>query len=188
MDALNAEAEKIRHMSDEKSTNNSSFLEPLRPRSDSGTSERTLLNMSDTEENEKARSADLEKEGVEGQLPTIEIKDHVTEDPLARIKLLCWMFINTVATVLIVSCPPLASRSQCSSPVDADNMMHFHRSFVTKPSSATNRLDNVKPPSLPSTSSSQVLRYMSSLGRLSPCSIPNASLSPACFLSQSPCP
>lgn len=103
MDALNAEAAKIRLMSEEKASSNSTFLEPLRPRSDSGTSERTLLNMSD-EENEKRRSGDIEKEGVEGQLPTVEIKDHVTEDPLARIKLLWWMFINTVATVLIVSC------------------------------------------------------------------------------------
>lgn len=102
MDALNAEAAKIRLMSEEKSSSNSTFLEPLRPRSDSGTSERTLLNMSD-EENEKRRSGDIEKEGVEGQLPTVEIKDHVTEDPLARVKLLWWMFINTVATVLIVS-------------------------------------------------------------------------------------
>lgn len=106
MDALNAEAEKISLMSEEKSNHTSSFLEPLRPRSYSGTSERTLLNMSDTEESEKRRSTDLEKEGgVEGSLPTVEIKDHVTEDPLARVKLLWWMFINTLATVLIVSCP-----------------------------------------------------------------------------------
>jgi len=111
MDALNAEAEKIRLISEDKSSSNSTFLDPLRPRSDSGISERTLFNMSDTEENEK-RSGDLEKEGIEGQLPTVEIKDHVTEDPLARMKLLCWMFINTVATVLIVSSPPLARRSQ----------------------------------------------------------------------------
>lgn len=102
MDALNAEAAKIRLMSEEKSSSASTFLEPGRPRSDSGTSDRTLLNMSD-EETEKRRSGDIEKEGVEGQLPTVEIKDHVTEDPLARIKLLWWMFINTVATVLIVS-------------------------------------------------------------------------------------
>lgn len=102
MDALNAEAEKARLMSQEKSSN-SIHLEPLPSRSDSRSSERTLLNMSDNEEMEKRKSADLEKEGVDGQLPTIVTKDHVTEDPLARLKLLWWMFVNTVATVMIVS-------------------------------------------------------------------------------------
>ena len=101
MDALNAEAEKVRLLREEKS--NSIHLEPLPSRSESRSSERTLLNMSDTEEIEKRKSADLEKDGVEGQLPTIVTKDHVTEDPMARIKLLWWMFVNTVATVLIVS-------------------------------------------------------------------------------------
>ena len=106
MDALTAEAEKVRLMTDDRSKgSNSIHLEPLRTRSDSGTSDRTLLNMSDTEENEKRKSGDrdLEKEGVEGTLPTIEIKDHVTEDPLKRLKLIWWMFVNTVATVMIVS-------------------------------------------------------------------------------------
>lgn len=94
----------MRLMSEDPSTgSNSLHLEPLR--SDSRSSERTLFNMSDTEDNEKRRSGDLEKEGVEGSLPTVEIKDHVTEDPLARIKLLWWMFVNTVATVMIVSYP-----------------------------------------------------------------------------------
>ena len=59
--------------------------------------------MSDNEEIEKRKSGDLEKEDVEGQLPTVTTKDHVTEDPLARIKLFWWMFVNTVATVMIVS-------------------------------------------------------------------------------------
>ncbi len=133
MDALDAEAEKIRLMSEENSSSHSSLLEPLRPRSDSGTSERTLFNMSDAEENEKSRSADLEKEGVKGQLPTVEIKDHVTEDPLARIKLLWWMFINTVATVLIVSCQPLKSRSQGSNSASYSPARHS-RSMLTWPS------------------------------------------------------
>ena len=104
MDALTTEAEKVRLMREEK--HSPTFLEPLPSRSDSRSSERTLLNMSDNDEIEKRKSADLEKEGVdgvEGQLPTIVTKDHVTEDPLARIKLLWWMFINTVATVMIVS-------------------------------------------------------------------------------------
>lgn len=59
--------------------------------------------MSDNEDIEKRKSGDLEKEDVEGQLPTIVTKDHVTEDPLARLKLFWWMFVNTVATVMIVS-------------------------------------------------------------------------------------
>lgn len=98
MDALNAEAEKVRLMSEEKLS--PTHLEALPSRSESRSSERTLLNMSD---NEERKSGDLEKEGVEGQLPTIVTKDHVIEDPLARIKLFWWMFVNTVATVLIVS-------------------------------------------------------------------------------------
>ena len=114
MDALNAEAEKLKLMSEQKNTSNTTHLETPRSRSDSGTSERTLLNMSDADETEKRRSGDLEKdvegvEGVEGVVPTIVTKDHVTEDPLARVKLLCWMFVNTVATVMIVS-PPLSFR------------------------------------------------------------------------------
>ena len=108
MDALTAEAEKVRLMSDDRNNgSNSIHLEPLRTRSSSGTSEKTLFNMSDTEEAEKRKSGDrdrdVEKEGVEGPLPTIEIKDHVTEDPLKRLKLIWWMFVNTVATVMIVS-------------------------------------------------------------------------------------
>lgn len=111
MDALNAEAEKVRLMSEDKLSSPPIRLEPLPSRSESRSSERTLLNMSD-EEIEKRKSGDLEKDavdGVEGQLPTIVTKDHVTEDPLARIKLLWWMFVNTVATVMIVSCPMLST-------------------------------------------------------------------------------
>lgn len=101
MDALNAEAEKVRLMSEE----NNSLELPLRSRSDSRSSERTLLNMSDTESDEKRRSGDLEKDAAtEALLPLeVEIKDHVTEDPLKRVKLLFWMTVNTVATVMIVS-------------------------------------------------------------------------------------
>ena len=97
MDALSDEAEKLRFKSEDSSNTPS-----LEPRSDSRSSERTLLNMSDADLDEK-RSADVEKEGVDGKLPTVVTKDHVTTDPLARTKLLMWMAVNTVATVLIVS-------------------------------------------------------------------------------------
>jgi len=101
MDALNAEAEKVRLMTED----HNSLEPPLRSRSDSRSSERTLLNMSDTEMDEKRRSGDLEKEAAtDGLLPKVEIKDHLTEDPLKRAKLIFWMAVNTVATVLIVSC------------------------------------------------------------------------------------
>jgi len=103
MDALNAEAEQVRLMSED----HNSLELPLRSRSDSRSSERTLLNMSDTELDEKRRSGDLEKEAAtDGLLPKVEIKDHVTEDPLKRAKLTFWMAVNTVATVLIVSWTP----------------------------------------------------------------------------------
>lgn len=97
MDALKAETEKIRLMNEDRSHN----LDILR--SDSRSSERTLLNMSDTEMEEKRRSTDLEKEAAEGLLPKTVTKDHVTADPLARAKLMFWMVVNTVATVMIVS-------------------------------------------------------------------------------------
>lgn len=61
--------------------------------------------MSDSDAEEKGRIADLEKEGVEGRMPTLVTKDHVAQDPLARAKMLMWMAINTLATVFIVSCP-----------------------------------------------------------------------------------
>ena len=97
MDALKAESEKIRLMNEDRSHH----LDILR--SDSRSSERTLLNMSDTEMEEKRRSVDLEKEAAEGLLPKTVTKDHVTADPLARAKLMFWMVVNTVATVMIVS-------------------------------------------------------------------------------------
>ena len=96
MDALKAETETIRLMYEDKSYN-------LDIRPDSRSSERTLLNMSDTEMEEKRRSTDLEKEAAEGLLPKTITKDKVTEDPLARAKLMFWMVVNTVATVMIVS-------------------------------------------------------------------------------------
>ncbi|KAK3176380.1 hypothetical protein OEA41_007703 [Lepraria neglecta] len=60
--------------------------------------------MSDTDMEEKRRSSDLEKEAAEGLLPKTITKDHLAPDPLARAKMLFWMAINTVATVLIVFC------------------------------------------------------------------------------------
>lgn len=107
MDDLNNEAEKIRLMNGEKGHN----LEVIRPRSQSGSSERTLLNMSDTEMEERRRSADLEKEAAEGLLPKTITKDHIAPDPYARAKMLFWMAINTIATVLIVSRPSIAAQS-----------------------------------------------------------------------------
>ena len=77
-------------------------------RSESRASERTLLNMSDTELEDKSRGKDLEKEGADGllpQTPNIVTKDHVAPDPFARAKMLMWMGINTLATVFIVSRP-----------------------------------------------------------------------------------
>lgn len=97
MDALKAEADRILLMNEEKSYN-------LDIRPDSRNSERTLLNMSDTEMDEKRRSTDLEKEAAEGLLPKTVTKDKVTDDPLARAKLMFWMVVNTVATVMIVFC------------------------------------------------------------------------------------
>lgn len=104
MDALKAESEKIRLMNEDKSFN-------LDIRPDSRSSERTLLNMSDTEVEEKRRSTDLEKEAAEGLLPKTVTKDKVTEDPLARAKLMFWMVLNTVATVMIVSRPLIMTSS-----------------------------------------------------------------------------
>ena len=109
MDALKAEAEKLRLINEAKGHN----LDILRP--DSRSSERTLLNMSDTEMEEKRRSIDLEKEAAEGLLPKTVTKDHVTEDPLARAKLMFWMAVNTVATVMIVSLR-LSQPQRCSKP------------------------------------------------------------------------
>lgn len=190
MDALNAEAEKVRLMSEE----NNSLEPPLRSRSDSRSSELTLLNMSDTEMDEKRRSGDLEKDAAtEGLLPLeVEIKDHVTEDPLKRAKLIIWMAINTVATVMIVSChrssPFFRNRVQCwNNEHVASNIIRscdkffytnhilLRRSSVTKPSSATSLSDNVKPPSQPSTSSLRPQPSTSSRGRCSPCSTPSGS-------------
>ena len=36
-------------------------------------------------------------------MPTVTTKDHTAQDPLARAKMFAWMFINTLATVFIVS-------------------------------------------------------------------------------------
>lgn len=97
MDALNDDNEKLRLVS------SNTRDEALRPRSESAVSDRTLLNMSDSETDEKRRSGDLEKEGLVEQLPKVVTKEHATKDPYARAKILMWMFINTLATVTIVS-------------------------------------------------------------------------------------
>lgn len=71
-------------------------------RDDSRSSERTLLNMSDSEADEKSRMPDLEKEGAaEGTLASV-VNKNVEVDPRARAKMLMWMGINTLATVFIV--------------------------------------------------------------------------------------
>ena len=122
MDALKAEAEKLRLMNGEKSHN----IDILRP--DSRSSERTLLNMSDTEMEEKRRSTDLEKEAAEGLLPKTVTKDHVTEDPLARPKLIFWMVVNTIATVMIVSRPLIKTFG----PNDAQDASSITRGYLVE--------------------------------------------------------
>lgn len=97
MDALNDDNEKLRLVS------SNTREEALRPRSESAVSDRTLLNMSDSETDEK-RSGDLEKEGLVEQLPNVVTKEHASKDPYARAKILMWMVVNTLATVTIVSC------------------------------------------------------------------------------------
>ena len=100
MDALNDDKVKIR------------LEEAPRSRSESTLSDTTLLNMSDSDTDEKRRSAgDLEKEGLVEQSPKVVTKEHATKDPYARVKILMWMFVNTVATVTIVSCQHPNTRS-----------------------------------------------------------------------------
>ena len=98
MDALNVENDKLRLGSSNIRD------EAPRPRSESALSDSTLLNMSDSDSEEKRRSGDLEKDGLVEQLPKVVTKDHATKDPYARAKILMWMAINTLATVTIVSC------------------------------------------------------------------------------------
>ena len=99
MDALNDDKDIIRLGS------SNTREEAPRSRSESTLSDTTLLNMSDSDTDEKRRSAgDLEKDGLVEQLPKVVTKEHATKDPYARVKILMWMFINTVATVTIVSC------------------------------------------------------------------------------------
>lgn len=123
MDALNDDKEKVRFMSSNPRE------EDPRPRSESGLSDRTLLNMSDSDPDEKRRSGDLEKEGLVEQLPKVVTKEHATKDPYARAKILMWMFVNTIATVTIVFCNKAIfsdkSFSQCQAAFAA---FHF---FVT---------------------------------------------------------
>ena len=98
MDALNDDNEKSRLVSSKTRE------QDLRPRSESALSDKTLLNMSDSETDEKRRSGDLEKDSLAEQLPKVVTKEHATKDPYARAKILMWMLINTLATVTIVSC------------------------------------------------------------------------------------
>ena len=101
MDALNDQNEKLQFVS------SSNREEALRPRSESAVSDRTLLNMSDSENDEKRRSGDLEKESLVEQSPNVVTKEHATKDPYARAKILMWMFVNTLATVTIVRPTPV---------------------------------------------------------------------------------
>ena len=85
-------------------TGTQQHLSPQTDRPDSRASERTLINMSESEMEEKGRNGDVEKgTSVQGRMPTITTKDHTAQDPLARAKMFAWMFINTLATVFIVS-------------------------------------------------------------------------------------
>ena len=60
--------------------------------------------MSESENDEQGRNGDVEKTPLtDGRMPTITTKDHTAQDPLARAKMFAWMFINTLATVFIVS-------------------------------------------------------------------------------------
>lgn len=105
MDVLNDDNEKLGLVS------SNTLEDALRPRSESVVSDRTLLNMSDSESDEKRRSGDLEKEGLIEQLPKVVTKEHAAKDPYARAKILMWMFVNTLATVTIVSYPSSVSSS-----------------------------------------------------------------------------
>ena len=179
MDALNDDKDKVRLMSSNPRE------EDPRPRSESGLSDRTLLNMSDSDPDEKRRSGDLEKEGLVEQLPKVVAKEHATKDPYARAKILMWMFVNTVATVTIVSyyflCmevpegPSSVHQSNTRRPTIAIyqsilTAIFFIRSSVTKPFSATNLSHNVKQHSQPSTSSLQQRPSTYSLVPQSACS------------------
>lgn len=99
MDGLNGQAEKI-------IGRGTTTLDPI-SRPDSRNSERTLFNMSDTELDERKRNADVEKEGlIEPVVAQDVTKDKPIQDPYARVKMLMWMAINTLATVFIVSFNP----------------------------------------------------------------------------------
>ena len=176
MDALNDDNEKLRIGSSNPRD------EGPRPRSESTLSDRTLLNMSDSENDEKRRSGDLEKEGLVEQLPKVVTKEHATKDPYARAKILMWMAINTLATVTIVSCPysyldteplnqTLNAQPSCKLQRKQSKLtiLSSIRSSAIKPFSAINPSHNVKQPSHPSTSSSQQRRSTSSPALKSAC-------------------
>lgn len=143
MDALNDDNEKSRLVSSKTRD------EDLRPRSESGLSDKTLLNMSDSETDEKRRSGDLEKDSLAEQLPKVVTKEHATKDPYSRAKILMWMLVNTLATVTIVSCH---FHTICHVPDQSMLTTFCTRSSATKPYLATNPFHNVKQPSQPSTS------------------------------------
>ena len=108
MDALNDDNEKLRLVSSD------SRDQDPRPRSESTLSDRTLFNMSDSEVDDKTRTGDLEKDGLIEQLPKVVTKEHATKDPYARAKILMWMFVNTIATVTIVSCQSISASGAVS--------------------------------------------------------------------------
>ena len=143
MDVLNDDNEKSRLVS-------SKFREEdLRPRSESALSDKTLLNMSDSETDEKRRSGDLERDSLAEHLPKVVTKEHATKDPYSRAKILMWMLINTLATVTIVSCH---LHTSCHVPDQCMLTTLCTRSSAIKPYSATNPFHNVKQPSQPFTS------------------------------------
>lgn len=175
MDVVNDDNEKLRLVS------SNTGEEARRPRSESTVSDRTLLNMSDSESDEKRRSGDLEKEGLVEQLPKVVTKEHATKDPYARAKILMWMFVNTLATVTIVSChsPPWSNVYKTLNAKSLRKMPRLEpmlimlcltRSSAIKPFSAINLSHNVKQPLQPSISSSQQRRSSSSLAPQSACS------------------
>ena len=165
MDAVNEKVRNERQLLNSFTTNS---------RTDSRASERTLVNMSETELEERSKVKDLEKDGADGTLlqqPVVVTKGHAAPDPFARAKLLMWMVINTLATVFIVSpCSPQPFQlNALKYPFIFDNIspildlsryrimlipISVHRSSATKPSSRILPLASVRPPLQPSISSS----------------------------------
>ena len=178
----------------EKRFTGTQHLLPSIDRSDSRASERTLINMSETEMEEKGRNGDAEKGTLEPQTTTITTKDHKTQDPLARAKMFMWMFINTLATVFIVSavfllrhCVPgcrstdtPGQHGQFWLKVLFFSIHHLltcplsFRSSAIKLSSPIHPFPSVRPPSPPSTFSSRQRHSTYSLDQPLICSLPSS--------------